>query len=171
MVDKETFFKEFNGHGNYYSSYKLIDVDAKSVIKMLNEVYEEKDMAIGSGDESTEKGHRVVSFEICKELPDAICSFTEVLNCRGFADIGAWFGEGYHVFSVNGEESDDYEAYWKGDSPYLREEDGYEEDDEDALYDAFMYLIDKKTGIRFDTGDGAVDRDIVEGYQEEIYNH
>ena len=76
MVTEKDFLTEFNGHGNAYSSYMVIDVELKDLIKVLNDI--DPDMCVGSGQVSD--NGRSIYFEICKELPDLICEITEKLH-------------------------------------------------------------------------------------------
>jgi hypothetical protein len=175
MVTEKDFLMEFNGHGNAYSSYMVIDVELKDLIKVLNDI--DPDMCVGSGQVSD--NGRSIYFEICKELPDLICEITEKLHCRGYSDIGAWYGAGYFTASCNGEEFDDFSAEWEENMPDRRDWDytdydyDNEENDADAdmLWDAFVLITDNESGETFHTGEGACDHEQMEVWEDLVMNH
>lgn len=166
MITQETFFAEFNGHANAYSSYMLIGVTPKQVIDMLNNYHRAgfKPEHVGSGcyNEAT----RSVSFEICKGLPDEIHAFTSALQCKGFADIDAWYGHPYCECSENGHDTDKFYAYWdEGQEPY------HDDPDKEDEWNAFFTLVDPDTGAEFGTGAGAVDTEIKEEFETIVNRH
>lgn len=175
MITKKEFLTEFNGHGNAYSSYMVIDVGLQDLIKALNEI--NPDMCVGSGVVS--KNGKSVYFEICKELPDLIADITAKLHCKGFADIGGWYGSGYFAACYDGEEYDDYTADWMNDCPERHDYDypdyDYDDEDNDAdtdmEWDAFVVVTDNETGEVFYTGEGAVDYETMLMWEELVETH
>lgn len=164
MVTKESFFTEFNGHSNAYSSYMLIGVTPEKVIDALNRLgYGEE---VGSGVVTTEGSPevQVVSFEICKALPDVIYDLTRELHCCGFADIGSWYGEEGidFVYADNGLESNDF---------YAEFDDLFEHNDGSGLWDAFIKLTAYDTGVTFCTGEGAVSTETKERLEARVNEH
>lgn len=155
MIERESFFREFNGHANSYSRFLVLNKTAEEVIKVLNDI--DSDMTVGSGNE--ENG--AVYFEICKELPDVIYKITKALNTTGYADID--WNATYTVCAKNGDDFDGYTADWLQGMHYYRDEDG--------LWDAFVDITDKETGVVFHTGAGAVDREIEQYYADMVKSH
>ena len=168
MITKKEFLTEFNGHGNAYSSYMVIDVGLQDLIKALNEI--NPDMCVGSGVVS--KNGKSIYFEICKELPDLIADITAKLHCKGFADIGGWYGSGYFAACYDGVEYDDFTAEWEDDNPYRRDDDCTDcDDDDDTLWDAFVLITDNESGETFHTGEGAVDYESMLMWEDLVDNH
>ncbi len=163
MITKDEFLKDFGGHGNSYASYLILNTTANDVIRVLNEI--DPDMCVGSGIEHTDGS---VSFEICKELPNLVYDITHKLHTIGYADID--WNVTYTVAAKDGSDFDDYYAEETYGS-FCLNDDNYDEDDEEALWDAFVTITDKSTGVQFYTGAGAVDREIMEYYQEMIDKH
>ena len=175
MITENEFLTEFNGHGNAYSSYMVIDVELSDLIKALNEI--NPDMCVGSGKVSETK--RSIYFEVCKELPDLISDITSRLHCKGFSDIGGWYGSGYFEASFDGEEYNDFTAEWTDDSPSRRDWDypNYDYDDEDTdadedmLWDAFVTITDNESNETFYTGEGAIDHETLEMWEDLVDTH
>ena len=151
MITKKEFLNDFGGHGNTYSSYKVLTNDLDAVIAALNEINPE--MCVGSG--VVEEG--AIYFEICKEGPDLIYDITAKLHCVGFADMGAWYGQGCFEAAKNGKEYDGFYAEWRDDCPY----DRYEEGEDEQNYDVFVTVVDRETKITFPTGEGAACTDAL----------
>ncbi len=167
MTEKE-FMTEFNGHANAYSSYMVIDVELSELLKTLNNI--NPDMCVGSGVVSK----RGISFEICKELPDLIYQITKELNCKGFADIGGWYGAGYFLAAKDGEDYDDFSAYWTDGNPERRDWEYPEPEnisDEDVDWDVFLFVKDNGSGEIFYTGEGAVDYESMKMWKELVDSH
>ena len=170
MITKAEFLKDCGGHDGGYSSYMVVDVSLDDLIDALNEI--NPDMRVGSGRVS-ETG-RSIYFEICKETPDLIGDITAMLHCRGFADMGAWYGEAYFTAYSDGEESDDFIAEWQEGFPERRDLDHKNADelsDEDIEWDCYITVIDKVTGEKFETGDGAVSYDVMLKWRDMVENH
>jgi hypothetical protein len=174
MITKESFFTEFNGHSNAYSSYMLIGVTPEQVIDMLNARGYDWDVGSGEYDEA----NKTVSFEICKEGPDKICDFTADLHCNGFADMGSWYGEPEFCYARNGVESDEYYAYWKdGQAPEPYSDSGAEEDaledgeEVEQLWDVDVIFVDPESGASYLFGEGALSTDIKERFEEMVNSH
>ncbi len=168
MITKEKFLTDFNGHGNAYSSYKVINASLNDLIDALNDI--DADMCVGSGKIES----NAIYFEICKELPDLIQPITEKLHCVGFADIGDWYGSGYFVAYKDGKEYDDFTAAWDENCPERRDydyENGESLSDEEVDWDAFVTVTDNPTGVTFQTGSGAVNYEIMSGWQELVNRH
>ena len=174
MITKESFFAEFNGHSNAYSSYMLIGVTPEQVIDMLNARGYDWDVGSGEYDEV----NKTVSFEICKEGPDKICDFTADLHCSGFADMGSWYGEPDFCYAKNGVESDEYYAYWKdGQAPEPYSDSGADEDaledgeEVEQLWDVDVIFVDPESGASYLFGEGALSTDIKERFEEMVNSH
>ena len=163
MITKNDFLQEFNGHYNAYSSYTVLMTNMDKLIDVLNEI--DPDMVAGSG----KADDKSISFEICKQMPNLISDITEKLNCVGFADIGGWYGAGYFVATENGTEYNDFTAEWTDDSPLKRDDDDVP--DEEADWDAFVTITDNKTGVIFYTGEGAVDYETMQMWENLINTH
>ncbi len=157
MITKEEFLLEFGGHANWYSSFMVIDVTLDDLIRVLNEI--DPDMCVGSG--TVSDTGRSISFEICKEDTSLIYDITRKLHCRGYSDIGGWFGEGYMEAAIDGDMSDDFKAEWTNDEP----------EKEGTAWDAFVTVTDNESGEIFYTGEGAVDYDIMLHWKEIVDNH
>lgn len=151
MITKKEFLNDFEGHGNAYSSYKVLTTDLNAVITVLNEINPE--MNVGSG--VVEEG--AIYFEICKKSPDLIYDITAKLHCVGFADMGAWYGQGCFEAAKNGNKYDGFYAEWRDDCPY----DRYEEGENEQNYDVFVTVVDRETKISFPTGEGAACTDAL----------
>lgn len=160
MITKKEFLTEFNGHGNAYSSYMVIDVKLDDLINVLNEI--DPDMHVGSGVVSD--SGRSICFEICKQTPDLISTITSKLHCKGFADIGAWYGAGYFTSSYDGGEYNDFTAKWRDNSPDRQ-------DDDDMEWDAFVVVTDNESQETFYTGEGACDKDTMEMWKNLVDTH
>ncbi len=171
MITEKEFLSQFNGHGNAYSSYMIIDVKLVDLIKTLNDI--NPDMCVGSGQIS--KNKRSIYFEICKELPDLIYDITGKLKCKGFADIGGWYGDGYMEASDCGKEYNDYTANWANmDQPDRRDfdyEDPDEIDDEDIEWDAFVDVTDNESGEIFHTGEGCISYESMKMWEKIVDTH
>ena len=175
MITEKEFLTEFNGHGNAYSSYMVIDVKLPDLINALNEI--DPDMCVGSGVVS-ENG-KSISFEICKCLPDLIVDITAKLHCKGFADIGAWYGSGYFEASYDGGEFNDFTAEWEDDNPDRRDYNypDYDYDDEendadvDMDWDAFVLITDNESGEIFHTGEGACSYEVMQQWEDLVDTH
>ncbi len=163
MIKKKDFLTDFNDHGNAYASFVLIDVKLDDVIDALNEL--RPDGCFGSG---AVKG-RGTYFEGCKELPDELLSeITEKLGCKGFADIGSWYGDPYFIACENGYEYDNYTAVFTDNSPYP-----YDDTDEDECneWDVFVTVTDNESGVEFFTGEGCISTDAKEMFEEIVNKH
>ena len=164
MITKEKFLMDFGGHGNSYSSYLVLNTTVDDVIRVLNEI--DENMCVGSGE--VQDNH--VYFEVCKESPELIYLITSKLNTIGYADID-WEAT-YTVCAKNGEDYDGFKAEWLPDMHYCRDDELCEdEDEENALWDAFVVITDNETGAVFNTGAGAVDKEIEEYYADMVETH
>lgn len=173
MILKEDFMTEFDGHCNAYSSYMVIGVKLKDLLKALNEINPE--LCVGSG----RLGKNSISFEISGELPSLINDITAKLHCKGFADIDSWYGAGYFEASYDGKEYNDYTAKWEDGSPERRDYDypDYDYDSEDSNpdvdmdWDAFVLITDNESGENFCTGEGAIDYEQLQYWTEVVKTH
>lgn len=171
MITKEDFLTDFNGHGNAYSSYMVIDTNVDVLVKVLNDI--DPDMCVGSG-QISETG-RSIYFEICKRLPDLIHVITSKLNCKGFADICGWYGDGYMEASDCGLSYDDYTAEWANeDQPERRDydhEDPGSISDSEIEWDAFVDITDNGSGEIFHTGEGCISYDTMQMWKDIVEKH
>ena len=163
MITRDDFFEEFNGHGNAYSSFMVIGVSVDDLLKALNKI--NPDMWVGSGYVS-ESG-RAIYFEICKELPELMGEISAELQCVGFADIGAWYGEAFFFAYNCGEDYDDFTAEWQDHQPELVSD----VNDEEWLWNAFVTVTDNSSGETFFTGDGAIDYESLDKWRELVREH
>ena len=164
MITKEEFEMEFGGHGTAFSTFMLIDVTEDQVIDTLNAI-NNPEYLIGSGsviESEPEYGdHTAVRFEISGALPDFLHDLTKELHCRGFADMGSWYGDiWWEVSRDGGDDLSFVNACW---------EDGYPEPyipwGDEEKYDATFIIQDKESGISFVSGEGCVDKDTVDRIQ------
>ena len=171
MITKEDFLQEFNGHGNAYSSFMVINIKIDDLIKALNDI--DPNMTVGSGTVSeTEKGSSIY-FEICKRTPDLIYNITEKLKCKGFADIGGWYGDGYMVAANCGKDYDDYTAVWADEDQPCRRDYDVDKDlpDEEIYWDAFVEVTDKESGESFNTGEGCICYESMKYWRDIVEKH
>jgi hypothetical protein len=164
-ITSDDFFKQYNGHDNRYSTFKLIGVSADQVIAVLNKMGQTNKridtFSIGSGEE--ERGEpTVVSFEGCKIGPELIYPLTRELNCVGFADT-AW-DEYVFIAAKDGGDYYDFTAEWEDGEPLDRPDD-------DNCYDAFIKVTDIASGVTFGTGAGAIDKETVDYYGSLVAEH
>lgn len=165
-IVRESFLQEFNGHSNAYASYCVIGVQLDDLLRALNKI--NSNMLVGSGVVS----EKAITFEICKESPELIADITRELHCTGFADIDAWYGEGYFVAYKDGAEYDGFTAVWDDDCPRFRDEDAEEDaEEEDALYDCFLTVTDIESGVEFSTGCGGVDSEQKAKWEAIVNSH
>lgn len=164
MITKSSFLKQFNGHGNAYSSYMVIDVKLEALIRVLNEI--DPDMCVGSG-QISDTG-RSIYFEICKELPELMADISEKLHCKGFADIAGWYGDGHFEAYADGEEFNDFTAKWDDDQPIWLNKDA---EDEESEWDAFVTVTDNQSGETFYTGEGAISYESALMWKELVETH
>ena len=151
-----------------YTRYMVTGVRLDDLLNALKEINPD----MNTGEIKEEKN--CISFEIGRKTPELMQTITEKLHCRGFADIGAWYGSAYFAAYDNGETYDGFTAGWTDGSPERREYDfinGEDIPDEDITWDAFVTVTDKETGAVFYTGDGAVSHDEMLAWQEFINRH
>lgn len=156
---KNDFFVEDHDIWSSYSSILLLGVAANQVIDALEKIDPKMEVANGYEFDGG------AGFDVFGELPDLVYDLTEKLHCIGYADT-AWDAY-YIVVAKNGKDYDGYTASWEvddnGDAKHHLRDDGE--------WDAFVVLKDKKTGIVFDTGAGAVDSETEQYYASIVYSH
>ena len=165
MITKSEFLTEFNGHSNAYASYVVShpNVTVDDVIDVLNEI--NPNMCVGSG----VVNGMSISFEICKVTPDLIYNITEKLcnkgftECRGFADMGSWYGDAYFIAVKDGDNTDEFYAEWTYDDQAAINGD-------DEYFDAFITVTDLN-GVTFHTGEGAIDEERLKYWQGVVNKH
>lgn len=158
----KSFTMAFNGFSNRYSRYKVAwslpwKQDIHVVIDALNDLGIDPE-SVGDGYQNEDGS---VSFKIFKGSPQLIYRITEKLHCIGFADTD--WDDTYTVVAKNGQEYNCYNAEWTNGCPYLREEGD--------CWDAFVTLSDQHTGATFNTGAGAVSKDVYEYYKNMVDTH
>ncbi len=166
MVTKEEFLQEFNGHGNAYASFQVMNVSLDDLIGALNRLRPNGCFGSGKVDDKS------IYFEGCKELPDELLpELTEELHCRGFADIGSWYGEPYFIACENGYEYDDYTAEFEEGFPSPYDPDSFEEENDCDEWDVFVTVTDNLTGATFNTGEGCVDTETKKMFEDIVSKH
>ncbi len=164
MLTEKEFLTEFNGHENAYASFILIDVKLNDVIDALNELRPNGCFGSGKVDEHS------VYFEGCKELPDDLLPvITAKLHCRGFSDMGSWYGDPCFAACENGYDYDDYTAVFTDNSPYPYDADTDEDDCDE--WDVFVTVTDNRSGVEFFTGEGCISTDAKEMFEDIVSKH
>ncbi len=161
----KSFTKEVSGHYKRYSNYLVCDSTIEEVMRVLDS------LGLQDGDATNAVDiNGNVYFEVHGGQPTLIYEITRALHKQGYADTD--WDSTYTICAYDGKDSDDFTAEWVDEkAPVLREWDGYEERDEDALYDAFVTLVDKKTGAVFATGAGAINREVADYYKDIVEKH
>lgn len=154
----ERFLTQVEEHGNWYSTFLLLNVTIEQVINAIN--------ALGLHDPSSFVSAGIVEgkhvwFQGMKVGTQFIIDLTAFLHTIGYSDE-TWQSSSFFACK-NGIAYDGYTARWDEDMPCNRGEDN--------LWDAFFTITDKETGAKFHTGCGATDWDTVKEYGDLINAH
>lgn len=163
MITNNTFFRQDKGNNGDYSSFMLIGTSSKEVIDALNILCMTHSIApddVIDGIERAENGYSVIEFKIYDAKPDLIYFFTKNLHCKGYADTDHYYT--YTLCADHGKRSDDYTAQWNSVLG------SYDENND--LWDSFVTITDP-TGIKFETGAGAVDEETMFKYKKMVTEH
>lgn len=155
MITRDEFLSSTGGNwGNRYASFVVANTTADDVVKALNRI-DPRMYAV----DGIEHDDGSVSFNVAKASASMIYKLTEKLHTTGFAHE-MW--QDYEFAAAkNGRAYDDFTAEWTDHGPH--DEYGYE--------DAFFSVEDNKTGMKFYTGAGAVDKDTEKAFSEIVNNH
>ena len=160
MITKEEFLRKIAGRANRYSSFLILNTSVDEVIRVLNQI--DPDMCAGDG--HVDGNH--VRFIIFKYYPELVYDITKELHTTGYADE-TW-QEFVTCCARNGENFKDYSIKWadeNGPSRYDPDEPGA---DEEVLWEAFIDIVDNKTGAVFHSGTGAADYDLMMYYKNMV---
>ena len=159
-MNKEDFTAE-TGHNNSYAQYMLIgkDLSIDKVINMLEGLYDDDELSnISQGKIVNEhNGYTMISFDKHKGVVDDLAVMTSKLKCSGYAEL-PW-DDYYSLFNAeNGEwgKGEGFSVEWDKDMPCEHEDYDADVKDDDKEYDAFIMITDTKSGIKFQSGRGAV---------------
>lgn len=173
MLTKEEFFAEPD-HGNWYAKYILIgrDLSAERVINTLNKIYDEdalSDISDGMVKEEA-NGYTLVTFYKHKGDVEDITFLTSNFGCSGYAEI-PWKDDYFILHAKNGVRKDNegFSAEWDEGMPFKTED--YEVGEVGYVQNAFILITDTASGIKFQSGRGAVSDKDMETIKNFVNEH